>query len=220
MLTSELLADVPHGFFPSGVPPPSGFAHCRQVHGARVLVATGDPIALAAESADGLISESPAGAAMVTADCLPVLIAGEGGRRVAAVHAGWRGLASGVLAAALAHFDPREVRVVIGPAVGGCCYEIGMDVIAQLKDPAWSKDQSINPSAVRPQASPRNGGVWLDIYGTARRNLESLGVRPDHIARAGSCTYCGPELYASYRRNTHEKKPNRSQWSWIGARPR
>src|SRR5882724_2474835 len=103
----------------------------RQVHGTRVeIAAPGAPA-----EADGLISTTAGQVVgVVTADCMPVLLIDRGRRVAAAVHAGWRGAAAGVIEAAVARLGtefqvaPQALEAVIGPAIGACCYEVGDEV--------------------------------------------------------------------------------------------
>src|SRR5262249_50815218 len=121
----------------------------RQVHGTRVVTASpeGPPL-----EADG-VATGPPGLALgvVTADCVPALLLARARRVVAAVHAGWRGAAAGVLESALGHLhtafgvEPCEVEVALGPAIGPCCYRVGREVqtafatrTGTLTAPCWS----------------------------------------------------------------------------------
>jgi YfiH family protein len=142
----------------------------RQVHGARVVV-DGQGI----EEADGQVATASGVAAIVlVADCLPVALAGP--ERVAMVHAGWRGLAGGVLEAGVAAV--RDVAAAaIGPGIGPCCYEVGDDVRAVFG------------------TSERT----LDLKAIARARLEAAGVRDVHDC--GLCTSCDAERFFSHRRD-------------------
>jgi YfiH family protein len=108
-----------------------------QVHSARVVTVTVDdePGAVAGVEADALVTSRPDACLTVrVADCVPVLVATPDGRAVAAVHAGWRGLAAGILAAAvgrlcaLGRCEPADLRAAAGPAIGPCCYEVDLEV--------------------------------------------------------------------------------------------
>ncbi len=157
----------------------------RQVHSARVLEAQPGECG----EGDAVVTEERGLAlAVATADCVPVLIAGE--RRLAAVHAGWRGLAAEVVARAVeALGEPATaLRAAIGPAIGPCCYEVGEDVagaVAAVSDPA----------VVLPGRGAR---PHLDLQAAARHQLARLGVRADIVAR---CTRCHPQELWSYRRD-------------------
>ena len=164
------------------------FAYGRQVHGRAVLVAVaanGDgppPV-----DADAVVTASPGvGALVLTADCLPIAIAGNGA--VAMVHAGWQGLADGVIGAAIEAL--RELgrggplAAATGPSAGPCCYEVGDELRARFA--AYG-------------AEARHGRN-LDLWRIARRQLEGAGVRTIH--ELGLCTICSdPELFFSHRRD-------------------
>ncbi|MBS1870137.1 MAG: laccase domain-containing protein [Actinobacteria bacterium] len=151
----------------------------RQVHGNRVerrAAPSGEP-----READGVATAEPKLAPLVlTADCLPVALIAPGA--VAMVHAGWRGLADGVVENGVAAVrelgGDGEVQAAIGPGAGGCCYEVGDDVAA---------------------AFGRSAGL-LDLKAVARERLEAAGVA--HVYDAGLCTICSdPDLFFSHRRD-------------------
>jgi hypothetical protein len=130
---------------------------------------------------------------VLTADCLPLLLCDRAGTRVAAVHAGWRGLAAGVIEAAVARLQVahRDLLAWFGPAIGPDAFEVGEDVRAVLlaADPAAG-------AAFRP--SPR--GRWLaDLDLLARRRLEALGV--GQVWGGGYCTFKDAGRFFSYRRD-------------------
>jgi hypothetical protein len=190
-LTSSLLssrAGVRHGFSPD----PAGIAAWRptQVHGAAVAEPARPATPPVAADAALARAGGPA-VGVVTADCVPLLIATEGGTAVAAVHAGWRGLAAGVVEAAIERLRTAapgcSLVAAVGPAAGGCCYEVGPEVIAALA-----------PSAARVAAGPR-GRPLLDLAGAAVDRLRAAGLAPDAIERVGPCTICST-AWPSYRR--------------------
>ena len=143
--------------------------------------------------ADGAIARAANTVCAVhSADCLPVLLTDAQGSVVAAAHAGWRGLAAGVLEAALAAMraPPAAVFAWLGPAIGPQVFEVGGDVLA-----AHCAD---DPGAVQCFA-PHRPGKWLaDLYALARRRLERAGVVAIH--GGGRCTLSEPETFYSYRR--------------------
>jgi purine-nucleoside/S-methyl-5'-thioadenosine phosphorylase / adenosine deaminase len=167
-------------------------AMVRQVHGATVHLADGAwPDATGQEltplrEGDGVLTTSGELAPMVlVADCLPVALAGAGA--VAMVHAGWRGLASGVLdegVRMLRDLVPEaEIAAAIGPGIGLCCYEVGEEVHRAFE--AYGEE-------IRQ-------GQNLDLRAIARIQLEQAGVEIRHDVDL--CTSCSPELFFSHRRD-------------------
>jgi polyphenol oxidase len=163
-------------------------AWAKQIHSATVL-----PAAAPGECGPGdalTTGRSGLALAVVTADCVPVLLAGppEDGR-IAAVHAGWRGIASGVIPETLAALgNPAGWTAWIGPAIGPCCYEVGDDVAKQIA--AGSTAEAVVP---RPGARPH-----LDLHLAARHQLAQAGI--SEIAGISTCTRCAADLLSSYRR--------------------
>jgi YfiH family protein len=228
------IAGLRHGFLAAGEAMPSGTVHLKQVHSNRVIVLEdGDARTaadLAAIDADGLIARRTT-VAVRTADCLPVLMADPRSSLVAAVHAGWRGLESGIILEAidaLARLGARasDLEVALGPSIAACCYEVSNDVSAQFerkwsrlwagRDAPWSDRPKAPKQPKQTTAEKREAGVFIDLQAIARLQLAAAGVPEDRIDEPGTCTYCGPTEYASYRRATHENAPRRYQWSFIG----
>jgi YfiH family protein len=117
----------------------------------------------------------------MSADCLPIAIARTAGARaLAVVHAGWRGLAEGVVAAAVAALGPGRTAAVIGPAIGPCCYEVGPEV-STLFDEDLTRARK------------------LDLWTAADRALRRAGV--DEVERIDLCTRDNPDLFFSHRRD-------------------
>lgn len=159
----------------------------HQVHGTHIALATPDEVqeADAVYSAEGILA-----VAVITADCLPLMMTDS--RNIAACHAGWRGLAAGVVENAVAAFhNPSEVHVWIGPAICQRHFEVGDDVLR-----AFSADLDVEPSHFK--ANDR--GRWqCDLVGIATSRLKHAGVR--HIYRSRECTYCDPQRFYSHRRD-------------------
>ena len=153
-------------------------AQARQVHGTRVIEAR--PLdGTEPPDADGQVTAARGVAPMaLTADCLPVaLVAPEG---VAMLHAGWRGLADGILAEgadALRALGASRIAAAIGPGAGPCCYEVGDEVHAAFG----------------------TSGRTVDLKAIARARLEAAGV--DEVHDCGLCTMCDPERFFSHRRD-------------------
>jgi YfiH family protein len=139
------------------------------------------------------------------ADCLPVLLAAPQGRAVGAAHAGWRGLAAGVVeralarVCALARCAPGEVVAWLGPCIGPQRFEVGAEVLqAYGVDPAGGR---ADPCFVAHAAGQADGRPrWLaDLAGLARRRLAAAGV--GQVAAAAACTHTTPSAYFSFRRD-------------------
>ncbi|MDH4611142.1 peptidoglycan editing factor PgeF [Pseudomonas sp. BN102] len=164
-------------------------AWLSQVHGVRVVEANPSRV----DEADASwIAEPGIAAAVLTADCLPALFCDRAGTRVAAAHAGWRGLAGGVLEATLdaLALKPEEVLVWLGPAIGPAAFEVGPEVREAFLASHPEADQAFQPSA--------NAGKFMaDIYQLARIRLAARGVQA--VYGGGFCTVSDPRFY-SYRR--------------------
>ena len=170
----------------------------HQVHGARVVDA--DRLATV-EKADAAVARTPGTVCVVKiADCMPVLLADEAASVVGAAHAGWRGLAGGVLEATVDAMGapPSELYAWLGPAIGPQVYEVGEDVRAAIGEPA---------SAFR---ATRPGHWLLDLYAVARARLEAKGVR--RIYGGGYCTCTERERFFSYRRDRGQSRMTAAIW--------
>ncbi|NCA70607.1 MAG: peptidoglycan editing factor PgeF [Sphingobacteriia bacterium] len=144
--------------------------------------------------ADGAVTGRPGTVCVVmTADCLPVLMCDDRGTRVAAVHAGWRGLAAGILERACAALggEPARLLVWLGPAIGADAFEVGPEVRQ-----CFMADDPGALAAFRPARADR----WLaDLAELARRRLRRLGVTGIH--GGGYCTFSDSQRFFSYRRD-------------------
>ena len=130
---------------------------------------------------------------MLTADCLPVLICDRAGSRVAAAHAGWRGLHAGVVSNTVTRLEcgPEELMVWLGPAIGPEAFEVGAEVVQ-----AFIAKDSQNTLAFR----QIDQSHWLcDLYRLARIELDRLGVSA--IFGGNECTYTDSSRFYSYRRD-------------------
>jgi len=162
-----------------------------QVHGTQVVDLD---LPGAARLGDAAVTRRPGTVcAILTADCLPVLLAARSGERVGAAHAGWRGLAGGVIEAAVRALGcpSKEILAWLGPAIGPVHFEIGAEVREALLD--------ADPEAVAAfQPNPR-GRFMADLFTLARRRLARVGV--EQIYGGGECTYAQPDQYFSHRRD-------------------
>ena len=146
--------------------------------------------------ADAAVTSTPGTVlAILTADCLPVVLAADDGSEVAAAHAGWRGLAGGVLEATVAamHAPPSRLRAWLGPAAGPQAYEIG----AEVREAFITSD----PDAAAAFAATRPGHWRVDLYALARRRLQAAGIAADAIHGGGLCTISDPQRFYSHRRD-------------------
>jgi YfiH family protein len=167
---------------------PSPARWIKQVHGAGVWHISGG---VSGEvEADAVVSFRPGEVcAVLTADCLPVFFCNRQGDRVAIAHAGWRGLAAGVLESTVAALrqDPDGLLAWMGPAIGPEVYEVGPEVAASF-------------SAECKSYFTANGDRYLmDIYGIARARLRRAGV--EAVSGGGFCTFSDADRFYSYRRD-------------------
>ena len=162
-----------------------------QVHGVQVVNAQSDQAVLEADAS--YTSQSQLACAIMTADCLPVLFTNKQGTQVAAAHAGWRGLADGILEATLAQFtNPLDVIVWLGPAIGPDAFEVGQEVYDRFVSDVASASSAFKPS-------PSHRDRWLaDLYQLARLRLMRASVID--IYGGGFCTFSETDRFFSYRR--------------------
>ncbi len=154
------------------------------MHSARVLEA--EP-ATRGEQADGLWTEEPGLPILaLSADCLPLALARTDGGRpaVAVLHAGWRGLLEGIVAAGVEALGGGSLAAAIGPGIGPCCYEVGEEVAAPFRE-------RFGDDVVREGR--------LDLWTSAERALRAAGI--DRVDRFDRCTACEPETFFSHRRD-------------------
>lgn len=165
----------------------------RQVHGTRVVTPGPQPEPEPPE-ADAAWTDRPGiVCAVLTADCMPVVLADEAGTAVAVAHAGWRGLAAGVLEATLAALPVAPERCIawLGPAIGPRRFEVGPEVRERLLAADAGADSALRRG---------EGDRWLaDLYTLARRRLRAAGVA--RIDGGGHCTFSEPARFFSHRRD-------------------
>jgi hypothetical protein len=244
-LTCSLFKDWQHGFFtkhfqgrsPSELVevlnPDAQVYRVRQVHGNRVLTPSEIKITVnhhgekTFSAADAIISENASQSLWVaSADCTPVLIADSQTGRVAAIHAGWRGIAQQIVSETIARLiemgsGVENLIFALGPAISGEVYQVNEEVAAEVGKTIISNDHNydlrslwqllkqIPISPILEDAIP--GKVRLDLRKIITLQLEKQGVTKEKIAIAPYCTYQQPDYFFSYRR-TQEKKV---QWSGI-----
>jgi hypothetical protein len=205
-----LIAVSERGSAPAGTASPTAFlarnfaanlgipelpiVRATQVHGNAVAVVEERPEpgeTVDAGQCDALATRLPGvGLVVQTADCVPVLLAASDA--VGAVHAGWRGTTANVAVTAVEALfaitqDPGSVRAWLGPSIGACCYEVGAEVASRF--------------ASEFARSSSDGRFRLDLPALVRSQLEEAGIPRECITPHASCTMCGGERFASYRRD-------------------
>ena len=175
-------------------------AQVEQVHGTQIVSAEPEQPGV---QADGIMSGSPGIILSVkVADCAPVWLADMSSGRLALVHAGWRGVASGIIACAIDAMaaegtQASELAVAVGPHLQACCFEVGPEVAQQFA----GIEGAVRSEAELKVTHTRDDGSALDLSAALRADLHDLGVREEQIFAATACTRCHPELFHSYRRN-------------------
>ncbi len=198
-----------HGFGVRGSPEPPGLRRPKQVHGVEVALASECTSTPPPEADVVVSSEAGVPVGVITADCVPLLLATDSGAAVAAVHVGWRGLAAGVVEAGIdalrhaaagsgAEATARENRIVaaIGPHIGARCYEVDEPVLEALESRfPYALQRSLTPS-VKP------GRAFLDLSALVRAELARLGVGSSNVGEVSqSCTHCDAPRFHSFRRD-------------------
>lgn len=174
----------------------AGFAAAKlcqvvQVHG-RTALPMQQPERRQRE-ADAMVSDAELVLGVLSADCVSILLA-DGRGRVGAAHAGWRGTAAGIAGSAVAELTalgarPAELRAVLGPSIGPCCFEVKDDVAAAFA--------AVCPDSVQ----RRQGRIFVDLWRTNRALLLAAGLCAEHIDAAPPCTVCDGRRFFSYRRD-------------------
>ena len=173
--------------------------YLHQIHGARVVqVRPGQPHN-SDDKGDALVSDYPTRVLSIrVADCVPVLLATEDGRIVAAVHAGWRGVIAGVVIEAvrqmraLAARGPQEIVAAIGPSISFDAFEVGTEVLEEFSC-AFGPDAPIRHEA--------NGKGRVDLRESLRQQLVATGVQKSKIDLTDRCTYRDSDEFFSHRRD-------------------
>lgn len=170
----------------------------KQVHGDHIITTTRFSSAIERPEADGLLASEPGVLlGIVTADCVPVLMVDPRKRVAVALHAGWRGTLKGITQQAIellcAQWDmvAQDLYVALGPSIGGCCYEVGLDVGEAIVE-RWNMRGA---SAWRPFKEKG----FLDLREVNTAQMMEKGVSRANISFVGPCTFCD-RSFASYRR--------------------
>jgi YfiH family protein len=198
----------------------SRLARVRQVHGAAVAVGQPGIEEMAEMTAADIVltADSSSAVAVQTADCVPLLIADERSGAVVAAHAGWRGLAARVPAVAVDALcehvgaSTGDLIAAIGPSIGACCYEVGVDVRGRFVSEGFAPEDIRSWFQRRPASLPENPPMtglaphddrdhwFFDGWAAARDQLMMAGVRADRLFVAGACS-ASHALFCSFRRD-------------------
>lgn len=182
----------------------------RQVHGTGVVGAEDVPEPGAVPTADAAVCRAPGRVlAVLTADCLPIVLAARDGTAIGIAHAGWRGLAAGVLEAALEALALPSAEVVawIGPGISAASYEVDEPVRAAFAGA---------PGATRAFTATGDAGHWhCDLPALAEARLRTLGV--GGVEQSGLCTFSDPDRFYSYRRDGETGRMATLAWIESGA---
>ena len=181
---------------------PAEPAWLRQVHGIHVVDAAGTAPGAAADASFARAKDVVCVA--MAADCMPVLVAHDGGEAVGIAHAGWRGLCAGVIEATIAAMGASAEHVVVwlGPAIGPGAYEVGEEVRAAFVDRDARAARAFRPT--------RPGHWHLDLYAIARQRLAERGVT--RVFGGGFCTASDPARFFSYRRDQASERMAAAIW--------
>lgn len=207
-----------------GMPPETVKLH--QKHSS-VVVEVGAGDITEAITGDAVFTKSSRPVSIVTADCLPILVSSVSEPFVAAIHAGWKGLAAGIIknsfdAFALAGIDKSSLRVALGSCIMECCYEAPTQMTKDLENihgAMWPVDQPpwsfSRPAHNGNCAIATHGEAWLSLSRYCTYLLLAEGLTPFQIEDSAICTYCSNLGFGSYRRRHHKSEPKTFQYSWI-----
>ncbi|NOQ63486.1 MAG: peptidoglycan editing factor PgeF [Methyloprofundus sp.] len=171
---------------------PTDPVYLQQTHSTRAVCA--DQVQGVPEADASYTAENNIVCAVLTADCLPILLCDSSGNQVAAIHGGWRGLLNGIIENAVAQIPDSDILAWLGPAIGSACFEVGEDVYHAF----ISQSPSFEP-AFKAQGT---GKYLADIYQIARIRLNKLGVQK--IYGGDFCTVSDKQRFFSYRRDGQE----------------
>lgn len=231
---SENLCIIPtiaHSFRAAGKAGlPQNLFYCAQQHGANVVQIGADQ-QTGTIAADAVFTRTSRPIAVLTADCLPILVGSSRDEFVAVIHGGWKGLVAGIIENAFKAFWQSGVsfeylQVGIGPAIQPCCYEVSHSLISDIervhghlwrgRQSPWAVTQlATSESSCCDRATPTEARAWLDLPLYCTYLLEFVGLGNEQINVVDKCTYCSGEGLGSYRRRIHLGEPKIFQYSWI-----
>jgi len=180
----------------------------EQTHGSEVYFCPSSAGGYIKLQVDGLVSQEPGQILVIhTADCLPILIYDPLQKRVAAVHAGRKGLVEGIIEEAIKTIGTNNSSLIvgIGPHIRKCCYFLRGNIDFYLESP-WKK-----------YLEKREDRFYFDLTKIAKDKLKRLGIRRENIEDCGICTFCQGENFYSARKNEQEKGENRVKFPCSGS---
>jgi len=194
------------------------FTSIKQVNGSEVWIFDDNIVKDPAKEiqSDAIICHSKETTiSIITADCIPLLIASLDAEIIAVVHAGWKGLSQGIIKNTIEKINSlntseSELFFCIGPHIMPCCYEIKKDLIESVKKTSSNKVDISLFTEIKGSDS-----IYLNLADWCKYLLMSEGVNPLNIESINHCTYCSAHGYGSYRRRTHHAEKKSFQYSWI-----
>lgn len=210
---------------------PKDIYQVHQVHSPDVLLLSNQSqIECAQIKLDGMITDKNIQIGIQTADCVPLLIYSENENYISAIHAGWKGVLTGIVSVGIQMFQKcnissNQLKIIIGPHISNCCFEVSKDLFEQFQA-RWNQFGYILKSNQKNGSTTKQAGdgLWINLKDLIYSELNAKGVHSSQIQDESECTYCtfneaGSYKYASFRRYTHSKDKNPSynqrQWSWI-----
>jgi YfiH family protein len=205
---------------------PTNLLHLHQQH-SNTVVEAGSNDESGKIAADAVFTRSSRPISIITADCLPILVSSTTEPFVAAIHAGWKGLSTGIIknsfsAFSLAGVDKSSLKVALGPCIMECCYEVQLQMIRDIESihgALWAGDQppwfSSQPAHSVNSAIATHGEAWLSLSRYCMLLLKAEGINPSQIEESAICTYCSDLGFGSYRRRQHRSEQKTFQYSWI-----
>ena len=197
------------------------FNYLKQVHGVDLVEASRltdeEQSFEGRREADALYSfNSKESIAVITADCLPIFVSDETASFVLGIHAGWRGLSSGIIKVCLdeiqkkSNLDPKAIKVFLGPAISFKSFQVGPEVIEAFREN--SKDLMTDTQFQSCYQKDSHNKFIFSLKQYAFLSFISFGIKSDHISSLKACTLKEEDLWYSYRRKKESKGRN---WSWV-----
>ena len=197
------------------------FTSVMQVHGSDVWLYNNTSQKTSKKThADAIICNSIGNKiGVITADCIPLIVASRDASVIAVVHAGWKGLSKGIIKRSIEgikilNTSQSELFFCIGPHIMPCCYEIKQDLIKSIKETSYNHIDITPFTEVND-----NGATYFSIASWCKHLLIEENISPLNIDSINHCTCCSAYGYGSYRRRIHRDEKKSYQYSWIRKLP-